>query len=629
MVPVLSNPVLSGRIWVLPLLVLALWSLGTLSSAESLSWVEWWDQNDDIASLSRMLVDGSPEVRDASLAALRKRTDGVVPAVVAAADGISRSAVDPQVIATLSEALQDPGSGQRQAAVWALRAAASIGSVPALIEALQGADRNVARVAAMALGDIGDQRAVAPLMAQLQDSSTDMRVASIWALGEIGAPAAVAALFNALGDSHREVRAEASDALEKLQEPSGRIVYKTLRGSKRALAQLGPDSDPRSVEPLLRALDNPDPLVRGWAAKGLEKLASAAAVSTLLEHLDDPVAEVRAAVAWALVAAGDPRAETPFVNMLNDPFGEAREAAAAGLVKVAGPDAVEALIDSVTDPVTEVRGYALDALGRLADRRALPAITVALQDPRGQVRASAARALGPVGGEEVLAILVEAMNDAYFGVRAGAVESLGAIGGPKVISVLREALDDPASVVRARSIRALAKVQGKDAAEMLMPMLVDPHRTVRRTALAVLESLGIGLRPLFEDPSASSEATLAAVVREQQPYASQVLLMALRHPDPLVRQAVARITTGIGGSSVTGALVTMAGGWNPVGRVEATRALLRLPGQGAGDILVTTARVLIQPASLVYLAGVVLLGWLLRRRFKTPRKHSTARLRRA
>jgi len=74
------------------------------------------------------------------------------------------------------------------------------------------------------------------------------RRAAAKALGKIGDTRAVKPLIKALEDENWDVRKAAAEALEKLGEPLGWLVYKTLEGEEKALKKLVKRKDPRAVD---------------------------------------------------------------------------------------------------------------------------------------------------------------------------------------------------------------------------------------------------------------------------------------------------------------------------------------------------------------------------------------------
>jgi HEAT repeat protein len=133
-----------------------------------------------------------------------------------------------------------------------------------------------------------NRRDVPGLVEALRSSNHKARRAAANALIEIPDPRTIEPLIAALGDPDELVRVNAALALGELQ----------------GLPEL-----PAIVEPLTRALRDPSPHVRAMAASALGRGKDPAAVPVLIEALDDQDGAVRAAARALLPTFGDPRAD--------------------------------------------------------------------------------------------------------------------------------------------------------------------------------------------------------------------------------------------------------------------------------------------------------------------------------
>jgi HEAT repeat protein len=116
------------------------------------------------------------------------------------------------------------------------------------------------------------------------------------------------------------------------------------RAAANALIEI---PDPRTIDALLAALDDPDELVRLNAALALGELQGRPELPTIVEPLSralrDPSPYVRAMAASALGRGKDPRAVGPLVGALDDDDAGVRAAAEAVLPTFDDPAAQEAL----------------------------------------------------------------------------------------------------------------------------------------------------------------------------------------------------------------------------------------------------------------------------------------------
>jgi HEAT repeat protein len=254
-----------------------------------------------------------------------------------------------------------------------------------------------------------------------------------------------------------------------------------------------------------------------------------------------------------------------------------------------------------------VRLYAVQALSELKATAALDAIVQRLHDPNGDIRLAAAAAIGNIGDPNAIAILTQALQDHYFGVRLAAVESLGRLGDPAAVAILIERLRDSNSKVRAAAAASLGKFENLEARVALVETLADPDAAVRDAVLEALALHGLNLGEFFQMPGAVAERSLVELLPQNEPLVARALIVALAHPQPQVRQNAALALTRSNIPAAREALIAMAGGWRLSDRIVATRTLLA--GDG-GSTVYDLARVLIQPASLLYLCFLIAFCWL-------------------
>jgi hypothetical protein len=162
-----------------------------------------------------------------------------------------------------------------------------------VLEALNLPDPAAREVAIRSLGKSSNPRAVAPLVALLGDRDRASREHAVRALGSLG-PIAVEPLIRALADPDWHVRTGATVAL--------RII-----------------GDGRAIEPLIRTMSDGNRFVRREAAKSLGRIGGTRAVEPLIRLLQDPDTGVRGRAAIALGRLADPRARVPLQQLAGDP----------------------------------------------------------------------------------------------------------------------------------------------------------------------------------------------------------------------------------------------------------------------------------------------------------------------
>ena len=177
----------------------------------------------------------------------------------------------------------------------------------------------------------------------------------------------------------------------------------------------------------------------------------------LLAVLDDPAAgEDRATACWLLGRAGDERALGPLVAALHDPDPRLRGEAARALGALGSPRAVPELIAVLqTDANPDTRMAAAHSLGLFSDHRAVDALLARLADrsENPRVRGFAAEALAGPGERRAVPALIAALGDPSVEVRFWAAFALGEIGDPAALSALQQlARTDEATLPGWRSV---------------------------------------------------------------------------------------------------------------------------------------------------------------------------------
>jgi HEAT repeat protein len=255
---------------------------------------------------------------------------------------------------------------------------------------------------------------------------------------------------------------------------------KDLHVGAAAAHALGQIGDPRTVEPLIGALKDPNDVLRRHAADALGQIGDPRAVEPLIIFLQDNDKYVRCAAAWALGQIGDPRAVEPLIGALKDPNDVLRDASAEALGKIGDARAVEPLIAALPN------WAAINALGKIGDARAIEPLIGALKDPNHEVRRAAVRALGQMGAPGVEP-LIAALKDQHDDLRKAAVQALGKMGAPAVEPLIA-ALRDQDWHVRNYAVEAIVQI-GAPAVQPLIAALKDEDKNVRPAAAGALDRL--------------------------------------------------------------------------------------------------------------------------------------------
>jgi HEAT repeat protein len=276
----------------------------------------------------------------------------------------------------------------------------------------------------------------------------------------------------------------------------------------------------------MRALDDPDPWVRYFAAIGLGRQGDHAALPLLAAHArSDSAIHVGVAAIEAAASIGG-EAAVPLLAALTVEDGERGLTAIRALGALGSDTVVDVLQDALRSEDPRRRAVVVEALSTQAGAAAVevlawtatadadPLVTRAaisglrdivnrsvptsatalgslievLHDPkrRADTLTELAR-LAPAG----IPLLVEARNAADPEIRRNIVEALGRLRHPLASAGLREALSDTDAGVRRAAVTALSRVGARGLGSRLSALaLSDPSPAVQQAAAAALHRRG-------------------------------------------------------------------------------------------------------------------------------------------
>lgn len=171
-----------------------------------------------------------------------------------------------------------------------------------------------------------------------------------------------------------------------------------------AIKQMGKEGEPAG-EALLKALDDPDAIVRGVAAQAVEALAPdlpSDAVPQLIAHFP----QIECIRAIAKFGPAGKEAIPRLVELLKNANAKVRFQAVRALSKIGAdslpevPTFIRMMAEDADDKVREISAEAIGALGPAAAAAhpdSIPALAKALKDPAWNVRRDAVRSLGQLG----------------------------------------------------------------------------------------------------------------------------------------------------------------------------------------------------------------------------------------
>jgi HEAT repeat protein len=249
-----------------------------------------------------------------------------------------------------------------------------------------------------------------------------------------------------------------------------------------AAAALGEMNDTRSIDPLIRAMEDEEFDVEYQAAKALEKMGKPV-VEPLILALKDNNFNIRWEAADILGAIGDHSAADPLFEAIKDENSVVRTVSAKSLAKLGDLRAVDPLIELLKSDSAWDRADAADALGDLNDSRAVEPLISALEDEKGFVQESAAKALGKIRDVTAVEPLIQAIkHNSDYAVQEKARDALIDIGEPATDALI-VALNDSNKWVRYHAAYSLAYSNDARAIGPLEYALSDEDKDVRDTAL--------------------------------------------------------------------------------------------------------------------------------------------------
>jgi HEAT repeat protein len=345
---------------------------------------------------------------------------------------------------------------------------------------------------------------------------------------------------------------------------------------KKAAALLG-RQDPRALTRLVKALSDPDEVVRRYALNAFKDVPDPG-LTLIGRLLGSPHIDVRQAAARALkksIYFHDPSLLPLVENLLSSPYPDVRSMALA-MRDVRDPIPLALLEQVFDDPENVMRQTAADILnrrrradsetlaliGRLlesphADVRGAAAMAVAdntyrydpglqtiiekvLSDPVETVRASVANRFGASFNER--ALIEWASNSPYSDVRRAAFRELS-LSNFGSLALAERGLADPSEPVRYSAREILQKhVDDPGAIDVVARLLDSPHEDARRAASAALGGKLLGAQgsaPLVEkvlaDPSEPVRGEMRQNLIDYKALEPALLEKALNSPYPDVR----------------------------------------------------------------------------------------------
>jgi cyclophilin family peptidyl-prolyl cis-trans isomerase/HEAT repeat protein len=397
--------------------------------------------------------------------------------------------------------------------------------------------------------------------------------------GRRGSPAVVPppaqpSLLTLISDTEARIRRRAALAIGRTRLAEGVSALVPLLASdaesevrQMAAFAMGLIGGATVVEPLMAALNDPDPLVHGRAAEALGQVthkAAAPAIATMMtthikagvltgiaaddvEYPKAPALEAVRLGMYALVRLG---AYDQLATALLDGNGQPIThwwPAAYAFRRVNDPRAGAALLHLLKSDGTLTRAFAARGLGVTKEQRGIgPLIATVLNDREvTNVRVEATRALAELNAAAAKEALIKVVANAGLdpNLRLEAVVALGQLRATEAVDLFIELLTDAWPTMRAAAMAALAGTDPDNFVLAISGLDPDRHWSVRAalaTALGtVSERRGEArlIEMLKDEDQRVIPSVLNALVAINSPVAETTLLARLEADDAVVRRA--------------------------------------------------------------------------------------------
>lgn len=343
------------------------------------------------------------------------------------------------------ERSDDPGT--RADVLFAIGELGTMEEAGRVIDALNDPSTAVRAAAVLAAAKLRDERVVPRVLALLPGSDDDLQIAACRALAEFRTPGALPALIRIYSEGLPQARRAAEVALTRYDpkdvavEMVRVIAGQPLNVRVRAVGLLG-SIDAAGAAPALEELLSTDDSVelRIEVLKSLSRFHSVPSAPKIRPLLSHPNARLQATAARTLAELGDDGVAAKLVELLADADWNARYNAVVGLAALDAKDHAPKLVPLALSP----------------------------KDPEW-VRTAALKALEKLGGAGEARALAPLLDDVNYEIRTAAVKVLASMGVPAAVKgVLTETQDfiglngvkEPEAWTRARQELATEDLQG-------------------------------------------------------------------------------------------------------------------------------------------------------------------------
>ena len=418
-------------------------------------------------------------------------------------------------------------------------------------------------------------------------------------------------LIQVLGDPVDLVRSKAAEALEKLNEPLGRLIYDSLEGSEKAKEELIARNDPRAIIPLSNTLKSLDLSVRREGQDFLRRVEYKESVYSLIRTLADlsPTAhngvltitneiggklgmdflstvlhntdfEIREALLTVYNSIEKGHLVDPLLKFLDDEDPQIREVAALILGYLGDKRAINPLINLLGDRYENIRMAVSKALTRLEedlgnlvyesllgsekfrqqlikrnDPRVINPICKILEEGQPKLRKEAAKILSLLPDNRAFELLILSLSNTNSDIRENVVLALEGNDDERAFTNLIKALADSTPSVREAAAFVLGSNGDMRAIDPLINTLGDRYPDVRNATAAALEKLGEPIGSLTCEALKGHKKAIEAFQKNKDQRIIPSLNQALNYGDSTLRENAVTVLSLVGGKESVDSLI--------------------------------------------------------------------------
>ena len=324
-----------------------------------------------------------------------------------------------------------------------------------------------------------------------------------------------------------------------------------------ATHSLGFRKEKRAVGGLIRLLKDKKISIQATAARGLGEIGDDSAVLPLIEALNEPETNLQYPVIGALAKFNDPRAVVPLFSQIGrGPF-------ASEIPKAIGSSGVEPMIEIVKNGSATDRENAVWVLSQIADERALDTLISVLATQKDSIAYNAVNAIAYRVGAAAIEPLQNAFKSGDLELKKKILITLAKIDDQRVLGALEIIIRDSDVTVRRMLVEILGESSnysyGPESDHVISAILTaanDKDPDIRNLAIRAFsnvqrEDVDRALVNALSDPETSSEASLILGVRKDLrsiPY----LLITLKGDNPRLAVRAQHVLQMIGEPAVDG-----------------------------------------------------------------------------